>query len=270
MLEQTIGFLGAGKMAEALARGLLDRKLAPPGRILLSDVDPARRAHVAGELGVRVVEANSEMIEGADIVVVALKPGVVRQVLPGLAAAITPGKLVVSIAAGITLAELEAALAGGTRVVRVMPNTPCLVGEGASAFALGSSASEADGELVAQILGSVGLCLRLPEAMLDAVTGLSGSGPAFVAVVVDALADGGVLCGLKRDDALRLAAQTVLGAARFLLATGKHPGELKDMVASPGGTTIAGLRALEAGGLRAALIAAVGAAAKRSEELGRR
>jgi pyrroline-5-carboxylate reductase len=176
---------------------------------------------------------------------------------------------VVSIAAGITLAELERMLAPGTRVVRVMPNTPCLVGCGASGYALGAAATKADGELVNEILFSIGISFLLPEQLLDAVTGLSGSGPAFVALVIEALADGGVLCGLPRDTALRLAAQTVLGAARLVLETGKHPAQLKDMVASPAGTTIEGLKVLEEKGLRAALIQAVEAAARRSKELGR-
>jgi len=270
MLKQTIGFLGAGKMAEALARGLLEGALAPPEQVVMSDVDPARRDFIARELAVRVVDDNKTLAEASDIVVVALKPGVVRSVLPGLADAITPQKLVVSIAAGITLAELEAMLGEGTRVVRVMPNTPCLVGSGAAGFACGSAASKADADVVAQILGAVGVCFPLPEKLLDAVTGLSGSGPAFVAVVIEALADGGVLCGIPRDVALTLAAQTVLGTARLIVETGKHPAAVKDMVASPGGTTIEGLQALEEGHLRAALIRAVEVATLKSQKLGKK
>jgi len=269
MIEQNIGFLGAGKMAEALARGLISGKLAPPGRITMSDTDEARRSHVANALQVRVVDDNIAAVHAADVVVVALKPGVVRQVLPGLARAVTGEKLVVSIAAGIRLAELEGMLAEGTRIIRVMPNTPCLVGAGASGFALGCAATEADGDLVSRLLAAVGICFRLPEALLDAVTGLSGSGPAFAAVVIEALADGGVLRGLPRDVALKLAAQTVLGTARLVLEAGQHPAQLRDMVASPGGTTIEGLKVLEERGLRAALIGAVDAAARRSVELGR-
>jgi len=269
-VKQTIGFLGAGKMAEALARGILTSSLAPPGQVLLSDTDGDRRAYIANTLRVRVVDDNIALVHASDLLVVALKPGVVRQVLPGLARSITPDKLVVSIAAGITLAELERMLSPGTRVIRVMPNTPCLVGSGAAAFALGSAATDADGDLVNQILASVGISFLLPEPLLDAVTGLSGSGPAFVAVIIEALADGGVLCGLPRDVALKLAAQTLLGTARLILETGKQPAQVKDMVASPGGTTIEGLRALEQGGLRAALIAAVEAAALKSETLGRK
>ena len=269
MVKQTIGFLGAGKMGEALARGLLKAKLAPPSRVLMSDSDGKRRTCVSDGLKVRTLDDNAALVSASDVVVVALKPGIVRQVLPGLAHAIGSGKLVVSIAAGITLAELEGMLAPGARVVRVMPNTPCLVGCGASAFALGSAATAADGKLVGTILSSVGLAVAVPEALLDAVTGLSGSGPAFVALVIEGLADGGVLAGLPRDTALRLAAQTVLGTARLVLDTGKHPAEVKDMVASPGGTTIAGLKVLEEKRLRGALMQAVEAAAERSKELGR-
>lgn len=270
MLEETIGFLGAGKMGAALARGLLNAKLVPPSRVLMSDSDETRRACVADALKVRVLDDNAALVQASDVVVVALKPGVVRQALPGLAEAIGSQRLVVSIAAGITLAELEGMLAPGARVVRVMPNTPCLVGCGASGYALGAAATEADGKLVDAILSSVGLAATVPEALLDAVTGLSGSGPAFVALVIEGLADGGVLAGLPRDTALRLAAQTVLGTARLVLDTGKHPAEVKDMVASPGGTTIEGLKVLEARKLRGALIGAVEAAARKSKELGRR
>jgi len=275
MLTQTIGFLGAGKMGAALARGMLDAKLVRPGQIAMSEVDEARATTVANELRVRVLQDSRAVIADSDVVVLALKPGVVRQELPALADAITEDKLVVSIAAGVTLFELDAILGGGRRIVRVMPNTPCQVGAGASAFTLGSGVTEADAELVVQLLAAVGICVGpVPESQLDAVTGLSGSGPAYVALVIEALADGGVLCGLSRDMALKLAAQTVLGTARMVLeaGTGKdpilHPAALKDMVASPGGTTIEGLQVLEAHGLRAALIDAVEAATLKSKALG--
>jgi len=270
MLDAVIGFLGAGKMGEALARGVIQAKLVPPAKVLMSDSDPARRTHVAETLGVRALDDNVALVQAAQVVVVALKPGVVRGVLPGLAEAIGRERLVVSIAAGVTLAELEEMLATGARVVRVMPNTPCLVGSGASAFALGSAATDADGEVVSSLLDSVGISVQVPEGLLDAVTGLSGSGPAFVALAIEALADGGVLAGLPRDVALKLAAQTALGTARLVLDAGLHPATIKDMVASPGGTTIEGLKVLEAAKLRGALIAAVEAAARRSEELGAR
>jgi pyrroline-5-carboxylate reductase len=270
MIEGTLGFLGAGKMAEALAKGICTKGLVPADRILMSDISPERRAHVAETIGVQALEQNTDLIEQSSIVVVALKPNYVRDVLPDLAPLVTAEKLVVSIAAGITLAELESILPDETRVVRVMPNTPSLVGEGAAGYSLGSVARAEDGETVGEILSAVGMCVLLPERLLDAVTGLSGSGPAYVFLAIEALADGGVRAGLPRDVALKLAAQTVLGAAKLMLGTGRHPAELKDMVASPAGTTIAGLAALEELGLRAALIEAVTAATERSKELGNR
>lgn len=270
MVEGTLGFLGAGKMAEALAKGICANGLVPPDRILMSDISAERRAHVAETLGVQALEQNTDLIEQSSIVVVALKPNYVRDVLPDLAPLVTAEKLVVSIAAGITLAELESILPDETRVVRVMPNTPCLVGEGAAGYSLGSVARAEDGETVGEILSAVGTCVLLPERLLDAVTGLSGSGPAYVFLAIEALADGGVRAGLPRDVALKLSAQTVLGAAKLMLETGRHPAELKDMVASPGGTTIAGLAALEELGLRSALIEAVTTATERARELGSR
>jgi len=276
MLKETIGFLGAGKMAEALARGMLEGKLVAREQIVMSDVDDDRRAYVGNALRVRMTDDNLAMVRASGVAIVALKPGVVREVLPGLAEAIGEDRLVVSIAAGISLAELESMLAPGTRVVRVMPNLACTVGRGASAFSLGSAAREADGDLVSQILVTVGISFLLPEKLLNVVTGLSGSGPAYAAVVIEALADGGVLGGLPRDVAVKLAAQTVLGAALLINEAeqggkrGMHPAQLKDMVASPGGTTIEGLRVLEQYRLRAALIDAVEAATRKAEELGRR
>jgi pyrroline-5-carboxylate reductase len=177
-------------------------------------------------------------------------------------------QLVVSVAAGVTLTAMAAGLGSGPRLVRVMPNTPCLIGRGASAFALGPGATPADSELVARLLASVGIALPVDEKLLDAVTGLSGSGPAFVYIMIEALSDGGVRMGLPREIATQLAAQTVLGAAEMVLTTGEHPGRLKDQVTSPGGTTIAGVQAMELGGVRGALMSAVEAAARRSMELG--
>jgi pyrroline-5-carboxylate reductase len=272
MLDTAIGVLGCGKMGAALTRGLVVSKLVPPERVFVSDIDEVRTGKVAKDLQVTVFEANLRVVQHSDVVVVALKPDVLRQELPKLGEAIDHrGALVVSIAAGVGLAELQQMLLPGTRVVRVMPNTPCQVGSGAAAFALGSSAGTEDGDLVNQILAAVGISFGpVPESWLDAVTGLSGSGPAFAAVVIEALADGGVLCGLPRDMAVSLAAQTVLGAARLVLERGMHPAELKDSVASPGGTTIEGLQVLEEQALRAALIDAVEAATLKSKALGKR
>jgi pyrroline-5-carboxylate reductase len=211
---------------------------------------------------------NREVVEAADIVFLAVKPQSMPTVFAELAGALGPQKLAVSIAAGVTVAKLMEGLKT-ERVVRVMPNTPALVGQGASAYALGPGTTSADGELVKQLMASVGRAFQVDEKLLDAVTGLSGSGPAFVYVMIEALSDAGVKMGLTRDVATALAAQTVRGSAEMVLATGEHPAVLKDKVASPGGTTIAGLAALESHGLRAALIAAVEAATKRSQELGR-
>lgn len=269
MLSQTIGFLGAGKMGAALARGLIGGKLVPADQVLLSDADEDRRIAVANSLGLPVIADNAQLVRRSDVIIVALKPDVVRRVLPVLAEEVPEGRLVVSIAAGVTLEELAGLLGAGPRLVRVMPNTPCQVGSGASAFALGLGATEHDADLVTQIFAACGICVGpLPETLLDAVTGLSGSGPAYAALVIEAMADGGVLCGLSRDMALKLAAQTVLGAARLVLEADLHPAQLKDMVASPGGTTIEGLQVLEDSGLRAALIAAVEAATMKSRALG--
>ena len=271
MLKKKIGILGAGKMGSALAHGLVAKKLVPAHHVFVSDLDEDRQTVIANELKVIACGDNARVVRDADVLIVALKPSVVREELPKLAEAITKDKLVVSIAAGVTLGELHELLVPGTRTVRVMPNTPCQVGSGASAFALGPSAREEDGDLVNLILAGVGISFGpVPESWLDAVTGLSGSGPAFAAVVIEALADGGVLCGLPRDMAITLAAQTMLGAARLILETGIHPAQLKDMVASPGGTTIEGVLVLEEHGLRCALIGAVEAATLKSRALGQK
>jgi pyrroline-5-carboxylate reductase len=263
-----VGFLGAGRMATAFAKGLARKGFTTPERMIAGDPLEASRKSFAAETGVRATSSNAEVVEQADVLVLAVKPQQVADVLGEVRPSIGPRHLVVSIAAGVPLANLSAALGSGVRLVRVMPNTPCLVGCGASAYSLGASAGAADGALVSRLLSSVGIAVELPESMLDAVTGLSGSGPAYVYQVIEALSDGGVLMGLPREVATRLACQTVLGAAQMVLETGAAPAVLKDSVASPGGTTIAGLHALEAGGLRAALMNAVRAATLRSRELG--
>lgn len=261
------GFLGAGKMASALIRGMLRAGTAVPERIHASDPLEAARTGLAKETGVSVHPTNEEVVRQSDVLIIAVKPQSMAEVLERLCPCLGDGHLVISVAAGVSLATMAAALGAERRLVRVMPNTPALVGEGAAAYSLGGAAGESDEAIVRACLGAVGRAYRVPEAMLDAVTGLSGSGPAFVYIMIEALSDGGVRAGLPRDIATALAAQTVLGSARMVLETGLHPGLLKDQVASPGGTTIAGLHELERGGIRAALMNAVEAAALRSAEL---
>lgn len=263
-----VGFIGAGKMATALARGLCQKGCTRSENILASDVSSAARESFTAQSGGRAVESNAEVAHASRIVVLAVKPQQFRSVLTGLREVIGPQHLVVSIAAGIPLATMTAILGESRRLVRVMPNTPCLVGASASAWCLGGAATRDDATVVSRLLDAVGTSFELPEHLLDAVTGLSGSGPAFVCQVIEALADGGVKMGLPRDTALQLAAQTVLGTARMILETGQHPAALKDAVASPAGTTIAGLHELERGALRGCLMNAVEAATRRSRELG--
>ena len=263
-----IGFLGAGKMASALAKGFVASKIVAVKQVLASDVfEPARTAF-AEEVGAGVTASNLEVLRFASVLVLAVKPDQVAAVLAELKPAFTPKHLLISIAAGVTLKKLESSLPPGARVLRVMPNTPALVGAGASGYALGAHATAQDGALAQQLLSAVGIAFAVKESLLDAVTGLSGSGPAYVFQIIEALSDGGVAAGLPRDVATRLAAQTLLGSAKMVLETGLHPGALKDMVTSPGGTTIEGLHELEKGRVRAALMSAVRAAANRSKELG--
>jgi pyrroline-5-carboxylate reductase len=265
--EKRWGFIGAGKMATALIRGMIRSGTAAPGAIVASDPVEAARSALAAETGVSVHATNEPVAQASDVIVLAVKPQSMGQVLADLGSFVTAEHLVISVAAGVSLATLAAGLGGHERLARVMPNTPALVGEGAAGYCLGAGASEADDATVRACLEGVGRTFRVPESLLDAVTGLSGSGPAFVYVMIEALSDGGVRVGLPREVATALAAQTVLGAARMVLETGLHTGTLKDQVTSPGGTTIAGLHALERGGIRAALIDAVEAATRRSAEL---
>jgi pyrroline-5-carboxylate reductase len=264
-----LGFLGAGKMATALARGWIDAGLAAPDRVLASDPIPAARQAFAAVTRARVTADNREVVAGSDLLLLAVKPQSMAALLAEVRSSVTARHLTVSIAAGIGLKALADGLGSERRLIRVMPNTPCLVGASAGGYAVGERATAEDVALIDQLLNAVGRAFQLPEHLLDAVTGLSGSGPAFVYVMIEALSDGGVRVGLPREVATALAAQTVLGAAKMVLETGSHPGVLKDQVTSPGGTTIAGLHALERGGLRAALIDAVEAATRRATELGR-
>jgi pyrroline-5-carboxylate reductase len=267
MLTQRIGFIGAGQMATALGQGLVKAGLVSGDLLAASDPAPEARQRFAQATGGQTFPDNLAVTQHADVVILAVKPQHISPVLGELSAKIGGDKLVISIAAGVRLAVLAECLGDKARLVRVMPNTPCLVGQGASAYCLGGKATRQDGELVQTILNSVGVAYPVDEKLLDAVTGLSGSGPAFVCVMIEALSDGGVRMGLPRQVATALAAQTLRGAAQMVLDTGEHPAVLKDRVASPGGTTIAGLQALESGGLRAALVAAVEAATRRAAEL---
>ena len=262
-----IGFVGSGKMASALVQGVVRSGALAPGEVIVCDVIAAAAQRLATVAGVAFAETNAELVAQAEALVLCVKPGDALAALRELRGA--GKKLVISIVAGLPLSALQEAAGPGVRLVRVMPNTPALVGKGASAYALGATATGADGALTEKIFGAVGEVVCVKEALLDVVTGVSGSGPAYIYVVIEALSDGGVLMGLPRDLALKLAAQTVAGAAEMVLKTGQHPAVLKDEVTSPGGTTIAGLEALEAAGLRSAFHRAVRAATERARELGR-
>jgi pyrroline-5-carboxylate reductase len=266
--QPRIGFIGSGQMATALARGWVAAGLTSENLLNASDPFAGAREQFHDATGVRPTVENAPVVAGSDILFLAVKPQMMQGVLTELRSLLEPRHLVVSIAAGITLRQLREGL-GDCRLIRVMPNTPCLVGAMAAGYTPSGTATEEDIELIDRLLNSVGRAFRVSEALLDAVTGLSGSGPAYVAVIIEALADGGVRMGLPRAAAFTLAAQTVLGTAKMLLETDIHPAELKDMVASPGGTTIAGLHSLERAGLRAALMDAVEAATRRATELGK-
>ncbi|MEN0111728.1 MAG: pyrroline-5-carboxylate reductase [Planctomycetota bacterium] len=269
--KPTIGFLGAGRMAQALAAGFVGRGLVPPAGVTAYDPIEAALDAFSAAVGDGVAHAldPASVAQASDVVFLAVKPAHAAEALAGAADGWRgPDKLLVSVAAGVTIGTLESRLPAGAAVVRVMPNTPALIGKGASCYALGGHATAAHGDTVERLLATVGFASQASETLLDAVTGLSGSGPAFVYTVIEALADGGVRAGLPRALAAELAARTVAGAAEMVIATGEHPAALRDAVASPGGTTIAGLAELERHGVRAALIEAVRAAADRSAELG--
>jgi pyrroline-5-carboxylate reductase len=265
-----VGFIGAGNMGEALIKGLVESNLVAAERILITDVRADRIHELAKQYGVTPVDGNTALLRGAEVVILAVKPQIMVGLLREMTPALTTRPLLISIAAGVSTATIQSVLGKYPRLIRVMPNTPALVLEGATAIArpvLGSDPDDLD--TAQEIFGAVGKVVVVDEDLMDAVTGLSGSGPAYVAIVVEALADGGVKMGLDRATAMTLATQTVLGAARLLAETGLHPGALKDMVSSPGGTTIAGIAALEEGGIRTTFIRAVERATLRSRELGR-
>ncbi|MDF0668616.1 MAG: pyrroline-5-carboxylate reductase [Nitrospira sp.] len=266
-LTPSLSFVGGGRMAEALISGVLSSRGYKADRIYVADPDTARLDHLKRQYGIQIGLTNHEAVVSGDVVVLAVKPQVTVEVLKEIGDVLTK-RLVISVVAGLRLGRIIEACGPQTRVIRAMPNTPAMVGEGMTALTIGPGVEESEVRGARQIFESVGKVVRIDERFMDAVTGLSGSGPAYVFLMIEAMADGGVKMGLPRETASLLAAQTVLGAARMVLETGQHPASLKDQVASPGGTTIAGLHRLEQGSLRGLLIDAVEAAAKRSRELG--
>jgi len=269
-LGKTIAFLGAGNMAEALMKGLLRAHVALPSEIICTDKRGERGPELTHKYGVRFEKENLAAVRAASIVVLSVKPQAMNKLLEEIKPGLDESKLVISIAAGVPIEAIERKVGHGVRIIRTMPNTPALVGAGATALAPGEHATEADLAQAKALFEAVGMAVVVEEPLLDAVTGLSGSGPAYIFLIIEALADGGVKAGLARDQAQELAAQTVLGSAKLLIETGEHPGRLKDQVTSPGGTAIAGLHTLEAGGLRTTLMDAVETAANRSRELGKK
>ncbi|QTN31825.1 pyrroline-5-carboxylate reductase [Akkermansiaceae bacterium] len=264
-----LGVIGCGKMGTALVQGAISAGVVDKGGVLGTDVIPAARENFTKQTGAVATAEIAEVLAASDVLLLCTKPQDAFSALAGLGSH-AGGKLMISIAAGVTISDLEKNTPESVRVIRSMPNTPALVGKGAAAYSLGGRCNAADEDAVRSLLGAVGLAVSLPEKLMDAVTGLSGSGPAYVYLIIEAMADGGVRAGLPRAEALQLAAQTVSGAAEMVLQTGSHPAMLKDMVTSPGGTTIAGLAVLEEKNVRSALIGAVSAAAARSAELGKR
>lgn len=265
-----VGFVGSGNMGEALIRGLVESNLVPSDAILVADVRTERTRQLADQYGVRTVEAgNGALVTEADVVILAVKPQIMAPVLREVLPALTNRPLLISLAAGVSTSTIQSVLGKYPRLIRVMPNTPALVLQGVTAIAKTPGLDVEDLETAQEVFAAVGKVVVLDEEQIDAVTGLSGSGPAYVAIVIESLADGGVKMGLDRATAMTLATQTVLGAATLLSETGLHPGALKDMVSSPGGTTIAGIAALEEGGIRTTFIRAVERATLRSRELGR-
>lgn len=268
-IDKTIAFLGGGNMAEALIKGMLSAGVAKAEQMFVTDISSEKLTHLANTYGVAAKKNNREAVGQAAVVILCVKPQIIDVVLEEIAPEVDKSKLIISIAAGITISRIEKVLSKGSRIVRVMPNTPALVLAGAAAIAAGTHATQTDMTVAQEIFGAVGRAVVVEEKLMDAVTGLSGSGPAYVFTIIEALSDAGVKAGIPRALSLELAAQTVFGAAKMVVETKEHPGKLRDMVTSPGGTTIAGLHELENGRLRAVLMNAVEAATARSRELGK-
>ncbi len=269
MSEATLGVIGGGVMGEALLSRLLDQSVFSKDAILVSDPSEDRRQFLRDTYGVKVVEHNGVVAQQANLLLLAIKPQILPAVMAQLKDTIaTVRPLLLSILAGVTLQQLGESFVGWP-IIRAMPNTPATVGAGITALAPGPGVTQEQLDHARQIFASVGDVVEVPEYLMDAVTALSGSGPGYIALVVEALADGGVAAGLPRATAMQLAIQTVKGTAELLQQSGLHPGALKDRVTSPGGTTIAGVAQLEASGLRSALIEAVRVACDRAKELGK-
>ncbi|CAG0977480.1 pyrroline-5-carboxylate reductase [Methanosarcinales archaeon] len=269
MENKKIGFIGTGKMGEALIKGILHARLVPPGNIYASDMDLVKLKALETDLAINTCKDICDAVVNSDILIIAVKPQIVPAVINEIKSSIN-NQLIISIAAGVTIDTYEKNLPRGTKVVRVMPNIAATVKEAASAISPGSAVSKEDMAVAGNIFGAIGKTVTVQENLMDAVTGLSGSGPAYIFMIIEALADGGVHEGLDRNTAKLLAAQTVLGSAKMVLDGGSHTGELKDMVTSPGGTTIRGLRVMEEQGVRIAMMNAVIAACERSKELGKK
>jgi pyrroline-5-carboxylate reductase len=267
--DKKIGFIGTGKMGEALMKSIIQVGLFPPDRIYASDMDRSKLHVLEKKYNIKTCRDNCDSVVRADIIIIAVKPQTVPEVLNEIKNSIRD-QLIVSIAAGIPIETYEKALPQGTKVVRIMPNIAATVKESASAVSLGKGVSKEDADMVIEIFNSIGRTVVLPEYLMDAVTGLSGSGPAYIFMIIEGLVDGGVHEGLDRNTARILAAQTVLGAAKMVLENSIHTGELKDMVTSPGGTTIRGVRVMEERGVRVALMNAVIAASERAKQLARK
>ena len=267
MENYNIGFVGGGAMAEALLSGILQKKLVKCSSIFVSEIVAERRQYLSDKYNINVYETAQDLVAKVNILFLTVKPQVVANVLSELQPIVKKDTLIVSVVAGLKIDKIEVVFKENA-VVRVMPNTPVAVGEGMTALALGTNAQATDGEIAQKIFNAVGKTVLLGESSMDAVTGLSGSGPGYAFVIIDALADAGVKVGLTRKDAITLAAQTLLGSAKMVLETGEHPAKLRDMVTSPAGTTIAGIHVLEQAGLRAALIDAVEVATLRSKNMG--
>lgn len=268
-IDNKIAFLGGGNMAEALIKGMLAAGVAKAEQMLVTDVSADRLAHLQKTYGITVPQGNKDAVTRAGIILLCVKPQIMDHVLKEIDDGAGKDKLVISIAAGVTIARIEKALTHGPRVIRVMPNTPALVLSGAAGLAPGSTSTVSDMMTAQQIFGAVGRAVVVEEKLMDAVTGLSGSGPAYVFTIIEALADAGVKAGIPREMALELSAQTVYGAAKMVLETHEQPGKLRDKVTSPGGTTVEGLHMLTKGKLRETLMDAVEAATARSRELGK-